>query len=62
MVASLIPVVQPKAATECDIVFVHGLGGHHRGTWQAEEWAFWPKWLEGHLKICGSSGTRRRLH
>ena len=31
-----------------NVVFVHGLGGHNRGTWQCDkedETTFWPRWL-----------------
>ena len=41
--------VEPhRADARADIVFVHGLGGDHRGTWMHDEdddESFWPAWL-----------------
>jgi predicted alpha/beta hydrolase family esterase len=31
------------------VIFVHGLGGHHQGTWTANKDAFWPAWLDEEL-------------
>lgn len=35
-----------KANTSCDVIFVHGLGGHHHDTWTAKKDTFWPAWLD----------------
>jgi len=40
-----------------DVIFVHGLGGHARGTWHPQEKHnddnFWPTWLGNDLKDVG---------
>jgi pimeloyl-ACP methyl ester carboxylesterase len=40
-----------------DVIFVHGLGGHARGTWHPQEKHdddnFWPAWLGNDLKDVG---------
>jgi hypothetical protein len=40
-----------KGGTAVDVIFVHGLGGDHRCTWQVDERAttFWPSWLDEDL-------------
>jgi hypothetical protein len=39
----LISQARPEAAV--DVIFIHGLGGHFRTTWQADTASFWPEWL-----------------
>ncbi|HXK28697.1 MAG TPA: hypothetical protein VJ646_10625 [Candidatus Binatia bacterium] len=44
-----------------NVVFVHGLGGHNRGTWQfdsEDETTFWPQWLYDDLNARSESGFR----
>ncbi|MEY9138542.1 pimeloyl-ACP methyl ester carboxylesterase [Bradyrhizobium diazoefficiens] len=41
----LISQARPEAAV--DVVFIHGLGGHYRTTWEADKATatFWPEWI-----------------
>jgi hypothetical protein len=44
-----------------NVVFVHGLGGHNRGTWQCDKEdksTFWPQWLYDDLNTRSQSGFR----
>jgi hypothetical protein len=34
-----------QRARSMDIVFMHGLGGHHETTWQGATDAYWPQWV-----------------
>lgn len=53
MTASLVPLnVTAPTFTAMDIVFVHGLGGHWKETWQKEEYSFWPSWLSNRFPMC----------
>jgi hypothetical protein len=36
-----------------DIVFVHGLHGHWRGTWTNDAGEFWPTWLAAEIPQAG---------
>jgi hypothetical protein len=38
-----------KPNTSADVIFVHGLGGHHVDTWKAADQAYWPEWLDAVL-------------
>lgn len=44
---AVLHVVHAPAAPKVDVVFVHGLDGHHRNTWMTpgDESSYWPAWL-----------------
>jgi triacylglycerol esterase/lipase EstA (alpha/beta hydrolase family) len=59
----LLPVGSSGGTTDviANVVFVHGLGGHNRGTWQSDstnEETFWPQWLYDDLNARSESGFR----
>ncbi len=44
-----------------NVVFIHGLGGHNRGTWQCDRndpTTFWPQWLYDDLNAESDSESR----
>lgn len=50
--SQLYPIGKPRMDAKADVVFVHGLGGHHQHTWlssgqSAEDG--WPRWLAADL-------------
>lgn len=41
-----------KRATCMDVIFVHGLGGDHQGTWTNAAHEVWPQWVaDAHLSV-----------
>ena len=54
IVSQLIQISSPATQSrDVDIVFVHGLGGDPRATWQSSDGGFWPEWLATDLPEAG---------
>lgn len=53
MLSALIPLnTEPPSQIAMDIIFVHGLNGHWKDTWQKNDYSFWPKWLVDRFPMC----------
>jgi len=64
MTSELIPVGENSGSGDvmANVVFVHGLGGDNRTTWQSDEkdeTTFWPRWLYEDLNASGSGTSLR---
>ena len=46
------PIDEHRTNARADVIFVHGLGGHHQQTWMStgqSEQDYWPRWLAADL-------------
>src|SRR5574338_129950 len=61
--SELIPIGEKSGGSDvmANVVFVHGLGGNNRETWQydkGDETSFWPQWLYDDLNSASGGMSR----